>query len=199
MKKIIILLFIIIFSFFLTGCIIYETEITVSKTITKTTTAPAESAAAEEARLGSRTNPVPLGSTYYYDGSGAQIDKYKADITVTEVLRGEEAWALVRQGSESNPPAPEGKEYLIIKVKIKAIESENDEKIDIGASSFDLVGKDGAKYDGLTAVSGVEPQLKEMRAGEEQEGYIVFAVNVGDEPLAVFLDRNDGGVWLSLK
>lgn len=192
--------FLIISALFLTGCVVYNAEVTVSKTDkTQTTTLPLESAVVEDNKLGSRKNPVPLGSTVYYDGTNTIFDKYKVDITFTQVIRGEEAWALVQKGNEFNKPAPEGKEYLMIKVKIKAFESENDEKIDINAASFDLVSKDGVKYDDFTIVSGVEPQLKEMYAGAEQEGYIVFTVNIGDEPTVVFLDRNNGGVWFSLK
>lgn len=194
------LLFILL-AVFLTGCGTEDDgDYNVSDgKVSQTTTQTESPAQAEDNKVGSRKNPVPLGSTVSYDGTNTIFDKYKVDITFTEVIRGENAWQLVKQGNEFNEPAPEGKEYLIIKVRIKAYESENDEKIDINNASFDLVSKDGVKYDDFTIVSGVEPELKEMYAGAEQEGYIVFTVNVGDEPTVVFLDRNNGGVWFALK
>jgi PBP1b-binding outer membrane lipoprotein LpoB len=153
----------------------------------------------DDNKLGTRKNPAPLNTTVTYDGINTLFDRYKAEITFTEVIRGADAWNMVKSGNEFNDVAPEGKEYLIIKVRVKALESVNDEKIDINNASFELVSKDGVKYDDFAFVSGVEPQLKEMYAGAEQEGYIVFTVKTDDEPTVVFLDRNNGGIWFSLK
>lgn len=149
-------------------------------------------------KAGTRKNPIPLNTTALFDGMNTIFDKFKVELTLTQVVRGDAALDLVKKGNEFNSDPPEGKEYLLAKFKIRALQSQDDKNIDINSSSFELVSQAGNKYDDFVTVSGVEPGLNEMYAGAEQEGYAYFLVDKSDtSPLIVFLNRNDGGIWFS--
>lgn len=149
-------------------------------------------------KMGTRKNPVPLNKAATFNGMNDIFDTFTADLTLTEVIRGTAAWDIIKKGNPFNAEPPAGKEYLLVKVKIKAIDSKDDEKIDINESSFDLINKSGVKYDDFVVVAGVKPSLSTMYAGAEQEAYVPFLVDINDIPSVVFLERVNGGLWFSI-
>lgn len=149
-------------------------------------------------KSGTRNNPLPLGTAALFDGSDTLFDTFKAEITLTGIVRGEEAWQMAEKGNKFNKKPEAGKEYLFAKFRIKALKSKDDAKIGLNTSLFELVSQGGNKYGGFVSVSGVVPALNDMYAGASQEGYIFFQVDTGDtNPVIVFLERDGNGIWFT--
>ncbi|BCI60614.1 hypothetical protein [Solibaculum mannosilyticum] len=165
-----------------------------SSTAEESSTAPVSSEAPKE---GTRKNPIAVGETVTFDGMGTTFDQYTVELTVTEVVRGEEAAAIVKEGNRFNDEAPSGKEYILVKFHINALDSANDEKINLNNALFDFVSKSGVKYDDFVSVAGLEPALTDVYAGGEIDGYVPALIDEGDSPNVVFLERNDGGIWFA--
>ncbi len=151
----------------------------------------------EEPVKGTRKSPYTLNETAAFDGMKSTFYSFIADLTMTEIIRGEEAYNLVMQGSKYNDVPPEGKEYILAKFKIKALESKNDEKIDMNEYMFDFVSAEGIKYNDFVNVSGLEPKLTEIYAGAEIEGWAYQLVDISDTPSIVFCESVKKGVWFS--
>jgi len=173
-----------------------QTTPAVTSTTQEITTRKVLDTTEQEKGAGTRKYPFHSGETAFFDGMKTLFDTYRIELTLLEVVRGDEAWQMAKDGSQRNKPAKEGMEYLFARFKVKALESKDDRKIDINPDNFDLVSETGIKYNDFVVVSGLEPNLAEMYAGAEQEGYVYFLVDKNDEnPLIVFLERNEGGVW----
>ena len=123
--------------------------------------------------LGSRTNPVPFQKTAtvddeLYDDEG-NVYAIKFDLTITEVIRGDEAYQKLLSMNEFNEAAPEGYEWVLAKTKVKFIESETEDlafHID-GIMNFKMVSESGDIYSG-DVYGTTEPDFSfEMYVGSE--------------------------------
>ncbi|WP_455716349.1 hypothetical protein [Anaerosporobacter sp.] len=165
-----------------------------NNTTTNTTEPPQQNSTP----IGTRTNPLPFNTTVLFNGNDTLFDKYQAELTLLDVVRGPDALAMVLDANEFNSEPAEGKEYLLAKFKIRALSSEDDAMIDINNASFSLVSEDGTVYDSFISISDINPSLREMYAGATMEGYACFEVNTDDiNPSIVFLERNNNGIWFS--
>jgi hypothetical protein len=172
----------------------------INQTNTTDSTPPEEAITQDDPTtlIGTRTNPLPFNTTILFNGNNTLYDTYQAELTLLDVIRGSDALAIVLNANQFNTEPDEGKEYLLAKFKIRALSSENDAMIDINTSSFSLISEEGKAYNSFTAISGIQPSLKEMYAGGTQEGYACFEVNKDDmNPYIVFLERNNNGIWFS--
>lgn len=147
--------------------------------------------------VGTRLNPIPVGETATYDGMENLFYNYKAELTVTDVIRGDDAWAIVKEGNQFNSKPESGKEYILVKFKIKVLESVDDNKADFNNSNFTFVSASGTTYDDFVSIAGVKPELTDMYAGAEAEGYAYDIVDEGDKPLVVFHEGFDGEIWFA--
>ena len=139
---------------------------------------------------GTKSNPFKIGETATFNGMETIFDDFKIELTVIEVIRGDEATAMF-----SNDP-DEGEEFYLVKFKVKAIESKDDKAIRLNNAMFDIVNKDGVTYGALVSATGIK-KFDEIYAGAETEGFVYQIINAGDEPLIVFLTRNNNGIWFS--
>jgi len=158
-----------------------------------------------ESKLGSRTNPVLLQQTatvedklYNNDGDEFAI---KFDLTVSEVIRGEEAFNQLKTMNEFNEAAPEGYEWVLAKTKVNFTESETQDlsfMID-GIMNFNMVSESGDIYSG-DIVPTTEPDFSfELYVGSEQEGYIGGLVKTGEKAQLRYQDMLDGHVFFNLQ
>lgn len=163
---------------------------TTKKTTPKTTAAPS---------LGSENNPIRLGQTAVIDNMDDPYDSYKLQITITDVVRGQEAEDMVMEGSMFNDPAPGSMEYLLFKVKIKLVDSGDYSEYYVNKFDFDVVSQEGVTYETYTFVSGLEPELSSsLYIGEETEGYVPQLVMKGDSPRVLFTGFYGWDIWFSL-
>lgn len=122
-----------------------------------------------------RANPVPPGSP-------ATTDDW--EITVTEVMRGDEAWASVQAANQFNEPPPQGMEYVAVKLLVRRI-GITDQPATIDGLAFDLTGEQNILYD-WPAIVDPEPELDvELFPGGQYEGWTVLMAGTGEEQLMV--------------
>ncbi|MCL2106173.1 MAG: hypothetical protein FWH26_03810 [Oscillospiraceae bacterium] len=178
MKKIFIIILIVslVFSILLVGC---NTPIDNNKHSAK------------------RTDPVPVGETLVYNGNisirGYNGEPYNFEITLTDVIRGDEAKNLLQDEYISRHPEDE-EEFIIAKFKIRYISSKKDDELSI-YGYFDFVSNDWAKYSNTNTVQNIKPAFKSIYPGGETEGYIWNIVSKNDTPLIVLLENTNGGLW----
>ena len=122
-----------------------------------------------------RANPVPPGSP-------ATTDDW--EITISEVVRGEEAWAAVQSANQFNEPPAEGMEYVAVKLLVRNI-STNDRPVNIDGSSFELTGERNVLYNRPSVVDP-EPALDvDLYPGGQYEGWTIMTAGMGEEQLLV--------------
>lgn len=159
----------------------------------------------KESKLGSRTNPVTFLKTatiddQIFDDNGNEF-AIKLDLTVTEVIRGEDAYQMLLKMNEFNEAAPEGYEWVLAKTKVKFVESETEDLsflID-GVMNFEMISESGDIYSGdIYAVT--EPDFSfEMYVGSEQEGYISKLVKAGEKTQLRYQDMSGKQVFFNLE
>ncbi|MFD5851366.1 hypothetical protein ACFWGC_14345 [Cytobacillus pseudoceanisediminis] len=141
----------------------------------------------EESKDGSRSNPIKVNEmtaieTVTYDDSSKEY-KTKIELSVEEVIRGQDAQDKLKEMNEFNEDAPEGYEWVLVKSKVKVADSETEDHpftID-GIMNFKFVSESGDVYSGDT-VATAEPDFSfEMYNGNEKEGYIAGLVKTGED------------------
>ena len=127
----------------------------------------------------SRSNPLP---------PNAIVTAGDWQVQLVESKRGEEAAHLIRAANQFNEPEPEGKEYLLVKARVKSLHTARQAYAIIGGD-FKLTGDHLARYLPVGVVPP-EPQLQgELFAGGEIEGWIVYAIGRGEDHLIVEFDQ----------
>ncbi len=158
-----------------------------------------------ESKLGARSNPVPFQKTatvddeLYNDAGDAFAIKF--DLTVLEVIRGEEAYKKLVAMNQFNEPAPEGYDWVLAKTKVKFVESETEDIpffID-GTMNFTMVSENGDIFSG-DVYGTTEPDFSfEMYVGSEKEGYISGLVKMGENAQLRFEEFLGGHVFFNLQ
>lgn len=175
-----------------------------TQTVTVTSKAPAAAGGGEATKptsgVGlSRSNAAPVGATVTLAVDGL-LDKYTAEFTLEETIRGDRAWELVKAANMFNDAAPEGQEYLLAKIKVKVVKNEKaDAAVSISGASFTAVSSAGKDYTNPFAVSPDPGLNASLYEGASDSGWITLLVNTDDEaPLITFGRKFDGtgGVWL---
>ncbi len=146
----------------------------------------------------SYSNPAPINTKQVIQVKGL-LQTYKAEMTVEEILRGEEAWTKIKDANMFNDAAPAGFEYILAKINFNLLDINNDEQLDLnGAVDIKLISSAGKEYEAVTVVSP-EPQMSaKLYKGASSEGWAVYKVKADDkQPKLVFgRDYNGkGGIW----
>ncbi len=140
-----------------------------------------ESAPVSGEQGASRANPFPVG---------ALVSAPNWEVQVLEFKRGAEAWADISAAYSYSDPAPEGMEYVLIKVHVKSTYADNEEH-NIGRCDFKVTGDRNTLYDCSTAfVLNPEPSLDAtLYSGGESEGWIAYPVGAGEGNLMLVVDE----------
>ncbi|MCV9886701.1 hypothetical protein [Metabacillus halosaccharovorans] len=158
-----------------------------------------------EAKLGSRSNPVPFQKTATVDdelyNDEGEAFPIKFDLTVVEVERGDAAYKKLISMNEYNEAAPEGYEWVLAKTKVKFVESETEDlafHID-GIMNFTMVSENGDIYSG-DIIGTTDPDFSfEMYVGSEKEGYISGLVKTGEKAQLRYEEMLGGEVFFNLQ
>ena len=127
----------------------------------------------------SRGNPVELGEV-------AVAANW--DFRVTEVQRGEPAWAALQAANRFNDPAPEGMEYVLVKIWVKAKHQDQGQH-SISGSDFKLTGDRYVEYFQEGAVNP-DPDLRfQVVSGAEVEGWSSYLVGQEEGNLMLLFDE----------
>jgi hypothetical protein len=144
-------------------------------------------------RLGeSRSRPLPSEAVVRSGDWQAQVLDFK---------RGVEAAQLIREANQFNRPVPEGKEYVLLKVRVKSLHTAGQAHGLLGGN-FSLTGERLLHY--LPAgVVPPQPRLAiQLSPGDETEGWIVYAIDAGEDRLIAEFEQlgsNASPVFIALQ
>lgn len=150
----------------------------------------------------SKVNPAELNQkvkiTYEYGYTSGTLDpkKYTANITLKDIVRGDDANQIIKKGNMFYKDPDDGYDYMLAKIEFELLDAPD--QYDLYNTKFNLISKDGQEYEDVYIVSA-EPKLDaKLYKGAKNEGYAVFKVKITDSsPLLTFgRDYNgNGGAW----
>jgi hypothetical protein len=125
----------------------------------------------------SRANPLPVGQT-------AVAGQYA--VTILETMRGDDAWQEIHLVNANNPPAPEGQEYLLVKMRV--VDNGSSEEAD----SIGLHVTGDGRVVHFSFDSGVvspEPALEtDLAGGETSEGWEAYLIRQDESNLMLIME-----------
>lgn len=130
----------------------------------------------------SRSNPFPRTDL---------VSAPNWDVQVVEVKRGESAWQDIQAANMFNEVAPEGMEYLLVKIHAKSTYADSDEH-SISGCDFDVTGDKLINYTcSMASVVEPDPQLDaKLFSGGETEGWAAYLVAQGEGNLMLVVDES---------
>jgi len=117
-------------------------------------------------------------------------ERYDIKIAVQEVVRGEEAWDLIKAASSSNKPAEAGFEYVLARIHFEYYARTKPGTCghELKGDQFASYSSDGKKYSSASSVVPPAPELSgRVFSGESLDGWVVFQVPGDDStPIMAF-------------
>lgn len=148
-----------------------------------------------EAYEATRKDPAPIGAKIRTGASEYSAD-YILDVTITNVIRGDAAWKLMKKLNRWSDKPSSAEEYVVVYMQMDAIDSEDDQQIDISSYDFTFVSDDGLEYG--RSVYGVTPEIKSLYAGASNVCAIACIVNKDDQAKLVYNEGYDNAKWFDL-
>ena len=107
--------------------------------------------------------PAPFGDT---------VTTEDWQVTVLELLKGQKAWALIRETNQFNDPPAPGQQYIAAKLRLRYIGAAEGQNAD--GHYFNIIDSDGASYPPPSVVEPEPPLDFEFYPGGEAEGWVVL-------------------------
>lgn len=145
-----------------------------------------------------RSNPAKINEIVQMNSDSFMNGKSKIDLSVLEVVRGQAALDIIMKENPFNSEPEIGYEYMLVKVNVKLISSENDNPVNISSYLFEATRKDGTVYNNSVFAVIPDPLSGDMYAGAEKQGFVVFMVEKGDTPLMRAYESYQKYKWFSL-
>jgi hypothetical protein len=156
-----------------------------------------------ESRIGySRLNPAGLNETIKfifengYESGTLTPKKYTANITVKDIIRGDQAITMIKAANQFNDEPSSGYDYILMKIKFELLDAPD--QYDLNGYSFKLVSNKGKDYESVSVVQP-EPKLQcNLYKGASNEGYATFKVETTDDKPVLTFGRDyngNGGAW----
>ncbi|WP_438498010.1 hypothetical protein [Paenibacillus sp. IHBB 3054] len=175
------------------------TEVTIKNK--KVTIGSPSTSSSNSASVSSRANPTAIGTTVNFKNKNGG---YSGTVSVTQVIRGAEAWETAKEQYKDFASEPEsGYEYLFVKIKVNVLKVEKTgATADLNQFDYKLISTSGTEY-GADIVLSPEPSIStNVYAGSSHEGWVGYKVKTSDaSPLIAFSRNYDGtgGVWFKTK
>ena len=128
---------------------------------------------------GAVETPSYAGVALYNVGDVISMSGYNSlQFSVQEVIRGDEAWSIIRSGNMFNSEPDAGYEYIMYKVWVKNTDSD---KISIGSYSFPVYanGVEGEYAFAVLPDGYRDLNMAELLPGGETSGWIVKEISAG--------------------
>ncbi|MED1412901.1 MULTISPECIES: hypothetical protein [Bacillus] len=161
-----------------------------------------------ESKAGSRSNPVAIGQSAtfednIFDQATSKSYKAKVEVSIQEVLRGEQAWKLIQQENQFNKAPADDMEYVLVKVKTKVVDADT---ADFAYRSDDIMNTEYVSADGKVYQLDTEhhpiiptPLQSEVFKGAEAEGYSVQYIKKNDDFKFVYKTLSMQKVYFNTK
>jgi hypothetical protein len=156
---------------------------------------PTQTNTPETPEIGTKNNPYAIGESAPMIMSGTMEFTY----SVTDVIRGDDAYAMIKDFNQFNDPPPVGFEYVLVYADVAYI-GEDQGILEIGETEIQVVTQGQIMgYFDFPSICCLEPgfDLKLMQGGNGG-GYFALPVKVGDENPLLLLGEASGGVFFSL-
>lgn len=151
------------------------------------------------AQTNSHTHPAAIGEPVpsIIELGVVSASNYDVTVTLLETLRGEAAWERLQKVSSANPPPPDGREYLLARIRFtlegRAVSDNDSFELDESPFQWVAYAEDFTQYED-TAATPPEPRLEgAVAAGETVEGWAVFVVDPDDAKPMLTFDPSSGG------
>ena len=109
--------------------------------------------------------PAPFGSI---------VTNEDWEMTVTDVIIGDEAWDILLEANQFNDPPANDTNYILVKIKVRHIGG-GDEPVDMSSYHVRLLNGEHEEYDTPVLVEPVPRFDFDLYPGAEAEGWIAFA------------------------
>ncbi len=154
----------------------------------------------QETKGESRNNPLSTNTPVELTMEYGWWREAKVELTIIEVKRGGSAWDMIKEANMFNEEPTQEKEYLLTKIKIRVIETEDDEPYNVESSDFKMVSGNGVVYENPSVVEP-KPELDgEVYSGGVIEGWISFEVDKSDlTPLLRIEGTNENTLWIKIE
>jgi hypothetical protein len=160
------------------------------KSLTINTLLPTFSATSS---IGSRSNPVPLGKTM-----SMITDDKSFELSIVEIYRGKDAWDRIVSAHSFNQHAPEGLEYVLVKLVVNYTSGPEDSTLEAWEIPLYTVSDNNVLDSPM--IYPPSPALRiELFPGGKTEGYTGFLVFIDDpNPLLLRGEPGRDAVYFSL-
>ena len=163
-----------------------------------------EEVSEKESEYGKRSNPVPVGEwasieESIYDDEDNALDAV-FNLRITDVVRGEEAFGILKNENQFNEEAPEGHEWVIVSLEAKLVEGDEDFPFTV-VPWFSIIDSTGSEVsqDDWGTLDGNEYGYVDLFEGGETSGRYVFYALEGDDTLLSYEQFLNGSTYFSLK
>ncbi len=131
--------------------------------------------------------------------AGTVLATEEWEVTVLEMLRGDEAWDALYEANEYNSEPDEGMEYVLVRLNVRNITYE-DAPRHVGWSMFEIVGDNKEIYD-TVFVTTPEPELDAwLYPDGEAEGWVALQAAEDESGLIlIFSESYSSKRYLSLE
>ncbi len=143
---------------------------------------------------------VPIGTAITTEiqcgESAGSMEPYDASIKVLQVLRGEQAWNLLKEINSSKKQLQTGYEYMLARISfsMKARGAPADKTFDLGRPmQFVVLSAEGREYLAPSIIPPKPELARVIRAEESAEGWIVFMVEQKESKPVMVFDPSSGG------
>jgi len=120
------------------------------------------------------------------------------ELGLMETIRGSQATTIVQNANMFNDLPDPGYEYILAKFKIH-VNKVRQRAYSTSTVYFDALSENGALYDDLVFVSGLNPDFdSKLYPGATHEGWVPFLVKSGEKPLLVYKHGLDQETWFKL-
>ena len=154
-----------------------------------------------ETKDNSRTSPAGIGERFLVEKDDWLVGKVSYEIEMIDVISGEEAMKIVREGNQFNQEPEEGKKYVLAEFVVTVIATEDDDAFDLRMGiSWSAVSGEGREYTDFFSVSGINRLQGDLYEGASATGYEPFIIDVDDENAVVAHDRRGSTeIWFDLR
>jgi hypothetical protein len=148
----------------------------------------------------SRSNPASIGKTLPIEFELIG-DTFTAEITLVEVIRGDDAWDLISAANMFNDPPSSGFDYILARIRFHYLSCVPPTDTEFDWFYFKSVSSQGQTFDEPFEVAP-EPNLTPVYPGATTEGWEVLTAKSDDPaPLLTFGTESGGPtsrVWFQL-
>lgn len=179
-----------------------SSDVTVESSNSDSTTTAAEvsseAKSSEETSVpGKRSNPVLIGESASWDVLYSDADYVQLEGTVTttisNLVRGEEAFNYLMEANQFNEAAPEGYEWIIFDMSLVLDEGSEDDPFNTSTILITPISSDGSEVAQSTYATfedGTDFGWKDLYKGGKDSGKVGLIIPQGDETLIEISDMN---------